>query len=283
MASRGNSNVIWYLPYGLEVLIFTVMFSGVAWAVLVWLINFPPQTWSRPSWLIIGGAMHVERETRPLDKPSKYTKRVEGEANGHDSTTSAKAPGMYVHDNEHIEEQGIELKHRRHKPTEHRRSHSNPSAAIRFDIPSPPCVPIDSPPNPFLHLPEVTYLSPPHRLQPRSSSEWLAQHAAFFSSTASNASRAPSYCSDDYDMEVLEAGTAPLTPKSVAVKTYRTSMSWMDLGLGKVEGAVNGFVGKVAKWTDNDDDDDDVGEEGFLLPVVSERVGVKVEWGNGVK
>jgi hypothetical protein len=275
MASSGNSNVIWYLTYGLEVLILTVMFIGIAWAVLVWLINFPPRTWNCN--FLVGGERVTRKGRRPLDKPFKYTKTAEVVNNGQTSTTSSQALGLYLHKNDHLEQQDIELKHRGHHSTEHRRSVSTPTTAIHFDIPSPPSVPIDSPPNPFLYPPDQNHLSPPYTLQSCTSSEWLAQHAAFFSSTSSNSSCTPYRRSnqsfdDDYDIEALEAGTAPSMPRTVDAKTHRRSMSWIDLGLGKVEGAVNGFVGKVARWTD-----DEGGEEGVLLPVVGGRNGVKVD------
>jgi hypothetical protein len=277
MASGGNSNVIWYLPYGLEVLIFTAIFLGFAWAVLVSLINFPPRTWNRS--FFVGGEKDRMKERRPLDKPSKYSRFTEMLERGGASTTSSQTRGLYLHKNEHIDEQSIKLKHRRH-PTEplHIRSHSTQTTATRSDISSTPAMSAESPPNPFLRPPDNDYLSPSsHTLQSRTSSEWLAQHADFFSDSSSNSSRTPSRHSnqsfdDDYDIEALEAGTVPLAPKPVTVKTHRRIMSWMDMGLGKVEGAVNGFVGKVARWTD-----DEGGEEGLLLPIVSGRNGVKIE------
>jgi hypothetical protein len=277
MASGENSNMIWYRPYGLEALIFTVMFLGFAWVVLMWLINFPPLTWN--SSFLVSGEKDKLKERRPLDKPLKYSRPAEIESKAHASTTSAQTPAIYLHRNDHLEELSIELKHHGHHGTEHRRSYSNPTTAIYFSGPRTPAMSIESPPDPFLHLPNTDYLSPSSSqlLQSRASSEWLAQHAAFFSNTSSNSSCTPSRHSnqsfdDDYDIEALETGTAPLTPKTVASKTRRRCMSWMGLGLGKVEGVVNGFVGKVARWTD-----DEGGEERVLLPVVGGRNGVKIE------
>lgn len=232
------------------------------------MINFPPRTWTlsrKDIWMF--GEEKGSKERRPLDKPSKYTKSTEIDRNELGITSGAKTPALYLHMNDHNEEHGIELKHRRHQPSGHRRSHSTHTTAIRFDIPPTPSLPIDSPPNPFLSPPDINY----HNLQPRSSSEWLAQHAAFFSSTSSTSSRMPSHSSDDYDIEALEAGTTPRT-----VKVNRRSVSWVDLGLEKVEGAVSEFVGKVARWTDDEGDGEVV-----LLPAVNGNGGgrreVKVE------
>jgi len=76
------------------------------------------------------------------------------------------------------------------------------------------------------------------------------------------------------DIEALEAGTAPLTPRTAARKEDKEKGSWVDLSLGRVEDAVNGFVGRVARWTD-DAEGYREGERG-LLPV-SNGGGVRAE------
>jgi hypothetical protein len=280
--SSGDSDVIWYLPYSLEVLIFTVMVLGILWTVLVWLVNFPPRTWRREMW----GREEERVERRPLDKPSKYVRELESGSDRSDmgNTPVAKTSATCMHENKHVEvgELGIELKHRH---TEYGRSKSSPATTIRSDIPSSPHKAADSPPNPFLHPPNNDYVSPStsRDLQTRTSSEWLRQHAAFFSASNSS-SRTPSLHSSlaidnhhydhEYDIEALEAGTALLTPRSLGMKDHRKSLSWVDLGLGKVEGAVSGFVGKVARWTDDEGGREG---EGVLLPVVNGRQDVKIE------
>jgi hypothetical protein len=82
---------------------------------------------------------------------------------------------------------------------------------------------------------------------------------------------------DTVDIEALEAGTAPLTPRRLTLCPYghRVSKSWADMGFSRVEDTVNGWVGSLARWTD-----DSGGVEGLLLPMVrgnGVRKGVKVE------
>ncbi|EAT81446.2 hypothetical protein SNOG_10947 [Parastagonospora nodorum SN15] len=159
MTGHATSNVIWYLPYGLEVLIFTVMVIGLAWAGRVFLLTFPPRTWRAKK-------EGEKEERRPVNKPSK-------------------------------------------------------------------------------------------------------QHAAFFSATSSSYSHASSVEYDqEYDIEALEAGTAPRSP---SLKAHKKNLSWADLSLERMEGAVSGWMGKVARWTDDD------GDEGVLLPVVNGRQQIKAQ------
>lgn len=70
---------------------------------------------------------------------------------------------------------------------------------------------------------------------------------------------------DTADIEALEAGYG--TTPTLRKKEAGSKGSWVDLSLGCVEDAVNGFVGKVARWTDDDGGYD-------LLPMSN---GVKVE------
>tara|TARA_R110002003_G_scaffold175_4_gene14219 strand:- start:12824 stop:13099 length:276 start_codon:yes stop_codon:yes gene_type:complete len=82
---------------------------------------------------------------------------------------------------------------------------------------------------------------------------------------------------DTVDIEALEAGTAPLTPRRLTLYPYghQKSKSWADMGFSRVEDTVNGWVGSLARWTD-----DIGGDEGLLLPMVrgdGMRKGVKVE------
>jgi hypothetical protein len=265
------SNTIWYLPYGLEVLICTVMVLGLVWMGLVMLLNFPPATWT---W---GGTARDER--RPLDKSSKrfsICRRHSATGDkGEDAGLSAQTPSTSCsREDPRLAEPGIKLTHRRHQnPTStYQRSHSSPTTVTRFAKPqSSPCIP--SPPNPFLRPP----VKVPTLLNTPSTPEWLANHTAFFSTNLS-VSRTPSLHSsrqscvagtDDYDVEALEAGTTPLKPR--IVKKHERKGSWVDLGLGRVEDAVSGFVGRVARWTDEEEG------EGMLLPVVNGGIGMKVE------
>ncbi len=87
-------------------------------------------------------------------------------------------------------------------------------------------------------------------------------------------------------MQALEEGTAALTSRGRAAAAARRnaktqknsssvlkkSLSWLDQGLGMVDGAVDKVVDKVARWTD-----DEGGDEPLLLPVAYGRRGIKVE------
>ncbi len=92
-------------------------------------------------------------------------------------------------------------------------------------------------------------------------------------------------------MQALEEGTAALTSRGRAAaaaaaaarrngkktrknssSVLKKSLSWLDQGLGMVDGAVDKVVDKVARWTD-----DEGGDEPLLLPVAYGRRGIKVE------
>ena len=197
--------------------------------------------------------------------------------------------------------------------TEHRRTSSSPVAGLRFSYtptpthlypaltisapPSPTTSTLSSPPNPFLNPPKNGLLAPSNGLVKRSSTEWKRDHAAFFASpphTPRSTSPAPSYHSssdnvpashslETEDIEALEAGTR--SPSSSGPGSHsskeespnggimRKSLSWIDQGLELVDGAVDGFVARVGRWTD-----DDGGDEALLLPVARRgKVGGKGE------
>jgi hypothetical protein len=162
--------------------------------------------------------------------------------------------------------------------------------------PSPTTSNLSSPPNPFLNPPKNGLLAPNAGLVKRSSTEWKRDHAVFFGNgTASRpASPAPvpvlsnhspthshhssplsssSYSMETHDFEALEAGTAsfpaltrsssnPNSPRANPNGVLHKSLSWIDQGLELVDGAVDGFVARVGRWTD-----DDGADEELLLPV----------------
>jgi hypothetical protein len=244
------------LPYGLDRLILGAVLLGLAWTLVAVLVNFPPGTWGKKK----------KMERRPLDKPARYEhlyrswsagKREDTEEPPRDeaaqATTSSAQRGPM-----HRREQGIEVR-KRQTPTHAR---AQPTAAVRFALPEEPPRG-SSPPNPFIRPPKnaTTMAS-----VPPATPEWLAGHAAFFSSAASSTS------SDDYDVSALEAGTAPLTPRPL--KAHEREGSWVDLSFGCVEDAVSGLVGRVVRWTDEDGDRSGSGNEGMVLPVVNGREGV---------
>jgi hypothetical protein len=173
--------------------------------------------------------------------------------------------------------------------TEHRRTSSSPQAGLRFSYtptpthlyisapPSPSSSNISSPPNPFLDPPRNGLLAPGTAgLVKRNSTEWKRDRAVFFTSLPPSPSPSPSpalvpYPLETHDIEALEAGTAPQgysrasssagsgdSPNGVMKK----SLSWIDQGLELVDGAVDGLVARVGRWTE-----DGGGDEALLLPV----------------
>jgi hypothetical protein len=89
---NNTHNVLWYLPFGIEVPIFAMILLGlvlVGWAS-------PPRTWWKTE---------EKKERRPLDKPSKYFKYTRGE--------QVQGETMYLHENTHIDISPREDKDRR--------------------------------------------------------------------------------------------------------------------------------------------------------------------------
>lgn len=310
------------LSPGLKILLLITLATitlASCWAVLVVLVNFPPGTW--------GIWTYWAKERRPIDKPSKYTHSNKGRIRSESATE--QTAGQH---RRHIEsansarenEQGIELQqrpqhrfpdHRRILPsqrrsakhetyTEHRRTFSSSlSATPRVTPTTQPTPP--SPPNPFLRPPntQARFLTPgAHVEEPlisRTSSEWIADRAAFFSSqspppassyphtprsshpsthspTYPSSSSSDTYSLDISDIEALEAGTAPLTGHKRSTSSgsggsgengaLKRSLSWLDQSLGMMDEAVTRVAGGIAKWTD-----DERGDEGLLLPLAREK------------
>ncbi|KAH9882383.1 hypothetical protein J1614_000619 [Plenodomus biglobosus] len=308
------------LSPGLKILLLITLATitlASCWAVLVVLVNFPPGTW--------GIWKYWAKERRPIDKPSKYTHSDKGRVRSESATeqTSGQHRRQIQSANSaHETEQGIELQqrpqhrfpdHRRSIPsqrrsakheayTEHRRTSSSSLSATPRVTPITQSTP-PSPPNPFLRPPntQARFLTPgAHIKEPiitRTSSEWIADRATFFSSQSPppssyphtpssshpsthsppNPSSPPSdtYSLDISDIEALEAGTAPLTGHKRSTSSesgasengaLKRSLSWLDQGLGMMDEGVTRVAGGIAKWTD-----DEGGDEGLLLPLAREK------------
>jgi hypothetical protein len=219
------------------------------------------------------------RQQTQLTQPAQ-TQRLSQTFTEHRRTSSSPAPGLRFS----------------YTPTP---THLYPAPTPTISAPSSPTtLNIPSPPNPFLSPPKNGLLSPSSGLVKRSSTEWKRDHAAFFnppspSHTARSASPAPSYYSsnDDspalysletVDIEALEAGTAHTRSSSSSGSKgdspngggmMHRSLSWIDQGLELVDGAVDGLVARVGRWTD-----DDGGDEALLLPVArSGKVGGRAQ------
>jgi len=178
--------------------------------------------------------------------------------------------------------------------TTHRRFSSSPSAGPQFGLTITPTLSVPSSPipstsgstspiNPFLDPPPNGLLSPDvsATLVKRSLLEWQAERAAFFGPTtptsvpaSGSVSPALSYTAENSnetfelnlsDMEAMEAGTAhsgSSTPGNRGSRLIRKSKSFIDEGIGMMEGVVDGVAAKIARWTD-----DDGGDDALLLPV----------------
>lgn len=234
-----------YLSCSTGFVIYVVIMIGVTWAGLS-LLNI--------SWF----ARRRAKERRPLDKPSKYAHRQQSSG----EHTSSQNPILYVDDNTHVTEEigGIEMRYRPRRRSQGRTSRTYE----RLDRPRPistvgarstatytPSYP--SPPNPFLapsgHL--------RHRNVELRASSSPSLHSLHPPLHASSTSTSP-YDLATSEIEALEAGTAPLTPRTIT--THERKKSWVDLGRTTVEDTVNGMVNRAMRWTDGDD-------EGVLLPV----------------
>ncbi|KAF1943988.1 hypothetical protein EJ02DRAFT_510558 [Clathrospora elynae] len=191
-----------YLAPGYKILFvgsIAMVTLGVIWAMMVWLVNFPPGTWEVWDFAekkkIRSGKEakeegEEEKERRPVDKPSKYapreTKEIEAmmvKTDGGAVTPTAGVPFKYRQQNApvnngHVDgEQGIELKYRPKKhTTQHRRQHtqiaphtdfiytshrrvSSPPSAGSRFIITPTTSTLSSSPNPFLKPPGNGFLA----------------------------------------------------------------------------------------------------------------------------
>ncbi|CAG5160375.1 uncharacterized protein ALTATR162_LOCUS5803 [Alternaria atra] len=222
-------------------------------------------------------------------------------------TSAAQIPFSYLGNNAHVGED-IEIKYRprckTHQPNRPRSRPLHTNAQSRTST-------APSPVNPFLDPPPNRLLQPDTgaALVKRTSLEWQTGRAAFFSSqnrTSTPVSRpvspVPSHVNNKSnepfelnvsDMEALEAGTVPLTGRkhisscssssspgsgsggaSDGFGLIRKSRSWVDQGVGFVDGAVDAFAAKLGRWTD-----DDGGNEALLLPVARQGRGEGVRVG----
>ncbi|CAI9628471.1 unnamed protein product [Alternaria burnsii] len=214
---------------------------------------------------------NIEMKYRPRNKPSQFnrprSRPIHTEARDRTHTFHCRIPSP---------------------PSANSRSNHPPTPIARARHSPTPSV-ASSPVNPFLDP------SPNGSLQPgtggvlvkRTSSEWKTERAAFFATKTATSvpvsrsvSPAPSHTNDHSsqtfeldisDIEALEAGTAPLTgrrqPQSEFNHSFtgsglvEKSKSWIDEGVGFVDGAVSAVAAQIRRWTD-----DDGGDESLLLP-----------------
>jgi hypothetical protein len=139
--------------------------------------------------------------------------------------------------------------------------------------------------SPALSSPRNSFLPPTNpgsqsEFKSRTSAEYIAQHAAFFSSATRSPSVDNSALSSgdlgDYaametaDIEALEAGKGHERKEKRwlgnvgGLEKHKRKKSWVDMGIGKAGIVVNEWVGSLARWTNEDD-------EGDVLPLVSRR------------
>ncbi|CBY01699.1 predicted protein [Plenodomus lingam JN3] len=321
-----------YLPPGFKVLLL-ISLATVAlascWAVLVLLVNFPPGGWGIWRWRGWGR----KREDRPADKPSRYGRvgvvgrRGDGCEGGlemrrrsrwDDGGLAASSPSVSSSSSEKNRSSRripTNDKQQRNPPSSKAppsSSYSQPSLMTRRSNTMAPRSPprststISSPPNPFLKPPVsgslATHTYNPEPLVPRTSREWLAERAAFFSCYSSSTSHvscgtpyAPATSSGVFStspsssthtlplnaLEALESGTAPLLTRTPSYSSTRSaasgdgvgdkgvlerSLSWVDEGLGMLDGVVERVAGGLARWAVEGDGGVELG-----LPVARER------------
>jgi hypothetical protein len=290
-----------YLPPGYKLLFvgtLSILVLLVVWTLMVWAVNERMRNATKDG----KGkrkkrAGNGGEERRPMDKVSQYAHRHGSGGDipisrgtemdmGSDSavTSAAQVPFSYLGNDGHVGE-GIEMKYRpQHKTPQANRPRSRALHLEARDRSST----ASSPVNPFLNPPAKELIQPgtdSTRVK-RTSLEWQTARAAFMSTqqttstpVSRSASPAPSHSNDNRnesfeldvsDIEALEAGTAPLTGRkhpSSSSSSPRNglvtkSKSWIDDGVGRIDGAVNAFVAKIGRWTY-----DDGGDDASLLPV----------------
>ena len=334
------------LPAVLQLALYICLALGSIWVVTVWLVSFPPGTWSSTATenTATESATNKKSDTKkeqrtqksneaktpwfrrflppspsnmskrkPLDKPRKYiaipstssTSPADSSTAATSETptstllrkrTAASPPGKQQHQDQELEledlhpasiphspnlppwQRAIPPPHQRNSP-----STAPPSPGIHINrapsrSPSP-----SSPQNPFI---------PTAPAPPRTSTDYLTAHTAFFKSTPSPpSSRAHSPSTTSTltsnptfryeDINALEAQTElPSHRRSkseVHLSPIRTSCGshaggctmkkrWSGVNvLEAVDGAVSWGVERMVRWTE------DGGEEGVVLPVVGGR------------
>lgn len=282
------------MPVPLQILIFGAMGLGLLWAVVIYLINFPPPAWCNgPSGGRRGSRRREERvwwrrvwhswrpsgkrqkkKRKPVDKPSKVA---------HVFSASASAPGVEdgsghggLHEeiatatslSDHHAHGFTPTLLRRRTLVEQRGCELLPLPAHRTagspdgTLSSALDPAQSSPRNPLLPVPA---------LRPRSSADYLAAHTSFFSTDESrplcpakaNSSSSSLFSFDDAD--VLEAQTElPSHPRAAygELKEERGVRRWLAAVDEAVDRAVDGFL----RWAEYD------GREADLLLPLRGRV-----------
>jgi hypothetical protein len=143
--------------------------------------------------------------------------------------------------------------------------------------------PVLSPPNPYLVPLGPSLRSLHQRREVRGSGEWAAEHRAFFSSVSGSAavafhSRASSSSHslsdselEDVESEAREAQDRPLIHKRDMKDEklpWKARISWVDLGLAMMDGAVDKVAAGIVRWADDND-----GDEALVLPLAKGKRG----------
>ncbi|KAL5464412.1 hypothetical protein PMIN06_001180 [Paraphaeosphaeria minitans] len=301
------------IPPSVQFALFACLGAGALWSVLVWLINLPltrPKQTAQDNhnvqkratkrhenggkakwWKRIWGRRHVPRQT-PADSPQRYAPLASGSSTCTGPSSEGASTAATSATPERAANMPVRLR-RLTTPATKRQPLCSPSLPPwQRQTPSTPVAhhqgqrnsngnssggggstASSSPANPFL----------PYPLQPRSSSEYVAAHHAFFSKPLPTPplprsspllspypSRSTSTVSD---LDALEAQS----DSAVEPQRSRSTRSVMHIAdgvektggklwpagwIGAVEVGVHKAVDAVARWTE-----DEGGEEGLLLPL----------------
>lgn len=287
-SSETRGNVLWYLPYGLEVLIFTSLAVGVCVWGVVMLLNFRPGGWN---WTCNGmGGWRREGRGRTGVERKKvgYESECEGEESLllQDMSTSVRQKDTCTNDEKEEEDEDedcISI-----LPARQLR-HSSKSAkhgyAPHFSTPTNLKTKTNTNANPAFH--------------PRSSSEWLAEREAFFTeipskttttvnnsssssvdpnihqppssnpifSSQSTSASASTSESEENILCTLEEGITPCSDMqrshlSVTAEKM-ASRTWLDRSLDFLDQGLDDVIESLVRWMNDDDEEG----EGELLPM----------------
>lgn len=140
--------------------------------------------------------------------------------------------------------------------------------------------PFFSPYNPYLVPPDAPLCQ---TVRPRGSVEWADEHRAFFSGGTSTSLRSPAARSrgsssthslssaevEDIESEAREAQGRRASHARVVeneLPPHSERVSWVDLGLAMVDGAVDRAAAKIVRWAD-----DGGADEGLVLPLAKSK------------
>lgn len=265
------------IPTSVQFVLFACLGLGLLWSILVWLINSPrtphrdkshtqkedTRTW----WTRVWGLKRSRQRAKNIPNNSSRYAPLRS-ASSTDTASSTQGVPTASSTSLSPASAAASIRLRNLTPATKGREPLSPSVPpwatppLTSSLRDPFQSPTSSPANPFLRP----------TLDPRSSAEYLAAHATFFShppSPAASGAQLSPYPSRSAsplsDLDALEAQTDVEPRRSRALQmaegVERTrAMVWTGGWLDAVEGGVNRAVEKFVRWTGEDG-------EGVVLPV----------------